>query len=38
MNDGKCDPAGRFFAGTMHRSGEPGRGALSRSQALVAVD
>lgn len=30
MNDGACDPAGRFVAGTMHRSAAPGRGALLR--------
>src|SRR5919109_15350 len=29
FNDGKCDPAGRFWAGTMHESGEErDRGAL----------
>ncbi|HZB20481.1 MAG TPA: SMP-30/gluconolactonase/LRE family protein [Blastococcus sp.] len=30
MNDGACDPAGRFLAGTMTRDAEPGRGALYR--------
>lgn len=30
MNDGACDPAGRFLAGTMSRDAEPGRGALYR--------
>jgi sugar lactone lactonase YvrE len=30
MNDGACDPAGRFVAGTMTREAEPGRGALYR--------
>lgn len=30
FNDGKCDPAGRFWAGTMHREGKPGEGALYR--------
>jgi sugar lactone lactonase YvrE len=30
MNDGKCDPQGRFLAGTMHRDALPGRGALLR--------
>jgi sugar lactone lactonase YvrE len=30
MNDGACDPAGRFLAGTMSRTAEPGRGALYR--------
>lgn len=28
FNDGKCDPAGRFWAGTMSISDEPGAGAL----------
>ena len=28
FNDGKCDPAGRLWAGTMAFDGEPGRGAL----------
>ena len=28
FNDGKCDPAGRFWAGTMEFNGEPDRGAL----------
>lgn len=28
FNDGKCDPAGRFWAGTMEFSGEIGKGAL----------
>ncbi len=28
FNDGKCDPAGRFWAGTMEFGGEPNRGAL----------
>jgi sugar lactone lactonase YvrE len=30
MNDGKCDPAGRFWAGTMELDGAPDRGALYR--------
>ena len=30
MNDGACDPAGRFLAGTMSRDAAPGRGALYR--------
>jgi sugar lactone lactonase YvrE len=30
MNDGACDPAGRFVAGTMTREAESGRGALYR--------
>lgn len=28
FNDGKCDPAGRFWAGTMSVSGVPGAGSL----------
>lgn len=28
FNDGKCDPAGRFWAGTMSLSEEPGHGSL----------
>ncbi|MBL9216778.1 MAG: SMP-30/gluconolactonase/LRE family protein [Opitutaceae bacterium] len=28
FNDGKCDPAGRFWAGTMGLKAEPGAGAL----------
>jgi len=28
FNDGKCDPAGRFWAGTMHTREDPGCGAL----------
>lgn len=28
FNDGKCDPAGRFWAGTMDRNGAPGKGSL----------
>jgi sugar lactone lactonase YvrE len=28
FNDGKCDPAGRFWAGTMVETGPPGSGAL----------
>jgi sugar lactone lactonase YvrE len=30
MNDGACDPAGRFLAGTMSATAAPGRGALYR--------
>jgi len=30
MNDGKCDPAGRFWAGSMHVDDVPGAGALYR--------
>ena len=28
FNDGKCDPAGRFWAGTMAYDGQPGAGSL----------
>ena len=30
MNDGACDPAGRFLAGTMSHDAAPGRGRLYR--------
>ncbi len=30
FNDGKCDPAGRFWAGTMNMNGEKEKGALYR--------
>ena len=30
MNDGKCDPVGRFWAGTMSETDEPGAGSLYR--------
>mgnify|MGYP005847449561 FL=1 len=30
FNDGKCDPRGRLFAGTMSMDAEPGQGALYR--------
>jgi sugar lactone lactonase YvrE len=30
FNDGKCDPAGRFWAGTMSTEGKPQAGALYR--------
>lgn len=33
LNDGKCDPRGRFFAGTMHRYGLRERGAFYRFAA-----
>jgi sugar lactone lactonase YvrE len=40
MNDGRCDPAGRFWAGTMSSEEEPGAGSLYRlaqvGDALVA--
>ena len=28
FNDGKCDPAGRFWAGTMSHTDEPEKGSL----------
>ncbi|WP_143522566.1 SMP-30/gluconolactonase/LRE family protein, partial [Pseudomonas sp. 2822-17] len=30
FNDGKCDPNGRFWAGTMHMDGKNGVGSLYR--------
>jgi sugar lactone lactonase YvrE len=30
FNDGRCDPAGRFWAGTLSYDGRPGRGMLYR--------
>ena len=30
FNDGKCDPSGRFWAGTMDVEGKPGQGSLYR--------
>jgi sugar lactone lactonase YvrE len=33
MNDGKCDPAGRFYAGSMAWSKQPGAGSLYRYAA-----
>ena len=30
FNDGKCDPAGRLWAGTMSTEGKPGKGTLYR--------
>lgn len=35
MNDGKCDSAGRFWAGTMGDRAEPGVGALYRLEGGV---
>ncbi len=37
FNDGKCDPAGRFWAGTMGLGFEPGVGALYRLDADHSV-
>ncbi len=36
-NDGKCDPAGRFWVGRMTADGAPGEGALLRIDADLAV-
>jgi len=38
FNDGKCDPAGRFWAGTMHASATaPGKGGLYRLDPDLSV-
>ena len=37
FNDGKCDPSGRFWAGTMDGGHAPGRGALYRLDADMSV-
>ena len=37
VNDGACDPAGRFLAGTMARGAEAGRGALYRYEPPAAA-
>jgi sugar lactone lactonase YvrE len=37
MNDGKCDPAGRFVAGTMHRHAVPGQGQLLRHDSTTRL-
>ena len=38
FNDGKCDPAGRFWAGTMALDEAPGRGALYRLDGPGSVE
>ena len=37
MNDGKCDPAGRFWVGTMSFAARPGAGSLYRVDADLSV-
>jgi len=37
FNDGKCDPAGRFWAGTMHIRGQPNHGSLYRLDTDMTV-
>jgi sugar lactone lactonase YvrE len=37
MNDGKCDPQGRFWAGSMARDQRPGAGVLYRLDPDLAV-
>jgi sugar lactone lactonase YvrE len=37
MNDGACDPAGRFWAGTMELEAAPGRGSLYRLDPDLTV-
>lgn len=37
FNDGKCDPAGRFWAGTLDPADAPERGALYRLDADLSV-
>jgi sugar lactone lactonase YvrE len=37
MNDGKCDSAGRFWAGTMGLAAEPKAGSLYRMDADLAI-
>jgi sugar lactone lactonase YvrE len=38
MNDGNCDPAGRFWAGTMALDERPDTGALGRHDGDAGVD
>jgi len=37
-NDGKCDPAGRFWIGTMGRNGDAGLGSLYRLDAEGRIE
>jgi sugar lactone lactonase YvrE len=37
FNDGKCDPAGRFWAGTMNTQALPGKGSLYRLDPDTAI-
>ncbi|MBX3032113.1 MAG: SMP-30/gluconolactonase/LRE family protein [Chloroflexi bacterium] len=38
MNDGACDPQGRFWAGTMELGAAPGRGSLYRLRHDLVID
>ena len=37
-NDGKCDPAGRFWVGRMTDDGDPGRGSLLRVDRDLSLE
>lgn len=37
FNDGKCDPRGRFWAGTMSIREEPGRGSLYTLEPTIGI-
>lgn len=38
MNDGGCDPDGRFYCGSMHDAAEPGSGTLFRLDTNGRID